>query len=213
MTRPARLVVVIGTATEVGKTWVGGATIEHLRSAGATVSARKPAQSFDPADPHPTDAAILAAASGEDVSEVCPPHRSYTVPMAPPMAAHHLGLAIPTVAELVDEVRWPDPAVDVGWLETVGGPRSPIGSDGDAVTVAGLLEPDVVVLVADAGLGTVNAVLVSIAPFDRYRTVVVLNRFDPDVELHVRNRDWLVEEHSLDVVTSAGDLAVELLDR
>lgn len=207
MSRPRLLVLVIGTATEVGKTWIGGATIEELRAADLSVAARKPAQSFDPTDPHPTDAEVLGAASGEDPATVCPPHRCYTVPMAPPMAADHLGLPVPTVSDLIAEVRWPEPAVDVGWLETVGGPRSPIGSDGDAVTVAGLVHPDVVVLVADAGLGTVNAVLLSLAPFSSHRTIVVLNRFDPDEELHVRNRDWLVDHHALEVVTSATALA------
>lgn len=210
MSRPRQLVLVVGTATEVGKTWVGGATLSLLREAGATVAARKPAQSFDPADPHPTDAEVLAAATGEDPGSVCPPHRAYPVPMAPPMAADALGRPVPSVRELLDEVSWPDPPVDVGWLETVGGPRSPIGHDGDAVTVAELIDPDAVVLVADAGLGTVNAVLVSSAPFADRQVVVILNRFDPTVDLHVRNRDWLEQRHALEVVTSPADLAARL---
>ena len=210
MSRPRQLVLVVGTATEVGKTWVGGATLTLLRQAGNTVAARKPAQSFDPGDVHPTDAQVLGGATGEDPGSVCPPHRAYPVAMAPPMAADALGLPVPSVSELLDEVRWPDPAVDVGWLETVGGPRSPIGDDGDAVTVAGLIDPDAVVLVADAGLGTVNAVLVSTAPFGGRRVVVILNRFDPDVDLHVRNRDWLRQRHALEVVTSPAELAGHL---
>ena len=52
---------------------------------------------------------------------------------------------------------------------------------------------DRVVLVADAGLGTINAVSLSVAPFARARArpVVVLNRYDPDDDLHRRNRTWL----------------------
>jgi dethiobiotin synthetase len=203
-------VLVVGTATEVGKTWVGAATLRTLRAGGTTVAARKPAQSFAPDDPHPTDAAVLAAASGEAPDDVCPPHRAYPVPMAPPMAADALGLPVPTVADLLGELRWPDTSVELGWLETVGGPRSPIGSDGDAVTVAGHLDPDVVVLVADAGLGTVNAVLVSIAPFAGRRVVVVLNRFDATIDLHVRNLDWLRTREGLEVVTDPEALS-ELL--
>ena len=209
--RPRRVVLVIGTATEVGKTWVGAATLRALRDRGATVAARKPAQSFDPADPHPTDAQVLAAATGEATSQVCPPHRSYTVAMAPPMATDVLGLPAPTLAELVAELTWPDEAPDIGWVETVGGPRSPIAVDGDAVDLADALRPDRVVLVADAGLGTINSVLLSIAPFARFEPVVILNRYDADDDLHRRNHEWLKTRKGLEVVTDPEALANALL--
>lgn len=210
MTRPGLLVLVVGTATDIGKTWVGGRTLAVLADRGLSVAARKPAQSFEDGDPHPTDAEVLAAATGERADVVCPPHRSYPVPMAPPMAADALGRPVPTTDDLLGELVWPDPAVTVGWLESVGGPRSPIGSDGDAVTVAERLDPDVVVLVADAGLGTVNAVLVSLAPFAGRPVLVVLNRFDPADDLHRRNRAWLADRHHLTVLTSPEDLADHL---
>jgi dethiobiotin synthetase len=208
--RPDRLALVVGTATEIGKTWVGGRTLALLRDRGMQVSARKPAQSFDPDDPGPTDAAVLAGATGEDPGDVCPAHRTYAVPMAPPMAADALHRPVPTLAELVDELAWPDPVPELGWVETVGGPRSPIASDGDAVDLCDLLDPDVVVLVADAGLGTVNAVLVSVAPFEGRPVIVILNRFDPAVDLHRRNREWLRTREGLEVVVDPEALA-ELL--
>ncbi len=201
MTRPKRLVLVAGTATDIGKTWVGGQVLSSLRATGISVAARKPAQSAEADDPGPSDAAVLAAATGEPVDEVCPPHRSYTVAMAPPMAADALGLPMPTLAELVAELVWPDgPARSVGWVETVGGPRSPIGSDGDAVALAEALSPDLVVLVADAGLGTVNSVRLSTDVFAHWPVIVFLNRFDPDDELHRRNLDWLRTRERLEVV-------------
>lgn len=201
MTQPERLVLVAGTATDIGKTWVGGQVLQGLRSAGVTVTARKPAQSAEADDPGPSDAAVLAAATGEPVEEVCPPHRWYTVAMAPPMAADALGLPVPTLADLVAELTWPDgPARQVGWVETVGGPRSPIGADGDAVDLAEHLDPDLVVLVADAGLGTVNSVRLGVDVFARWPVVVFLNRFDPDDDLHRRNLDWLRTRERLEVV-------------
>ena len=72
--RPGLVVVVAGTATEIGKTWVTARLAERLLAAGATVAARKPAQSFA-ADDEVTDADVLAAATGEDPTAVCPPHR------------------------------------------------------------------------------------------------------------------------------------------
>jgi dethiobiotin synthetase len=198
--RPDRVVLTIGTATDIGKTWVGAETLRLLRDRGLTVAARKPAQSYDPADPAPTDAMALAAATGEDPAAICPEHRTYPVPMAPPMAADELGLPLPTIDELYDELTWPTPFPQIGWVETVGGPRSPIGVDGDAVDLADRLDPDIIVLVADAGLGTVNAVLLSAAPFDEYELVVILNRFDETETLHRRNRDWLRTREGLEVV-------------
>lgn len=212
MSRPHHLVLVTGTATEIGKTWVGGKAIAELRGRGLVVAARKPAQSFDPDDHHPSDAEVLSAASGEPAHQVCPPHRAYPVAMAPPMAAEVLGLAVPTTADLLAELAWPDPPVDVGWLETVGGPRSPIAVDGDAVTIARALRPEVVVVVADAGLGTVNAVALTVDAFSGFRVEVILNRFDAASDLHHRNVAWLVKHHGLRCATTITQLADHILD-
>ena len=208
------LVVCAGTATEVGKTWVGAATLAELRRRGLTVSARKPAQSFAEDDPaEQRDAAVLAAATGEAAADVCPPDRSYPVPMAPPMAAAVLGRPAPTLDELVAAITWPDPRPDVRWVELVGGPRSPIAVDGDGVDLTAVLQPDRVVLVADAGLGTINAVVLSMAPFQQMgvEPVVLLNRYDAEVDLHCRNRAWLADRCGAEVVTTAAALAAVLV--
>ena len=207
------LVVCTGTHTEVGKTWVGAAVLSDLRARGRSVAARKPAQSFDPESDEPLDADVLGDATGEPGDLVCPPARTYAVPMAPPMAAAVLGRPVPTLAELLDEVGWPEPEVDVAWLETVGGPRSPIGRDGDAVDLVAALGPRRVVLVADAGLGTINAVRLSVAPFQAlgHEPIVVLNRFDPNDDLHRRNAAWL---HDLGIAAVLSAAAVaDLLDQ
>ena len=206
------LVVCVGTHTEVGKTWVGAAVLRELRSRGRSVAARKPAQSFDPGDRSPLDADVLGGATGEPGDTVCLPTRTYEVPMAPPMAAAVLGRPVPTLAELLDELQWPQPAVDVAWLETVGGPRSPIGSDGDAVDLVAAVRPRKVVLVADAGLGTINAVRLSIAPVRGlgHEPIVLLNRFDADDDLHRRNAAWL-KDIGIAAVLSTSALA-DVLD-
>lgn len=195
----------VGTATDVGKTWVGAAVLAELRRRGRAVAACKPVQSFDPADGGPLDAEVLAAATGQEPDEVCPPGRTYEVAMAPPMAAEVLGRPCPTLAEVVPA----SPPDGLLWFEGVGGPRSPVAADGDGVDLCRALAPDVVVLVADAGLGTINAVALSVAPFVElgHRPIVVLNRYDGADDLHRRNRAWLVERLGLDVVTSPSSLA------
>lgn len=205
--RPERVLLVVGTGTEVGKTWVSARLLEELREAGVTVAARKPAQSFEPGDdPQGLDAAVLGRASGEPPEIVCPPERCYEVAMAPPMAAEVLGRAPFTTADLVGELRWPDEPVSVGLVESAGGVRSPQAADGDAVRLCELLGPDVVALVADAGLGTINSVRLSVGvlPAPAVPVVVVLNRYDGAEPLHVRNRQWLADRDGLQVVVMPG---------
>jgi dethiobiotin synthetase len=197
--RPARVVFVAGTTTDVGKTWVAAAVLGQLRAGGHRVAARKPAQSFDTADAC-TDADVLAAATGESPHDVCPPHRWYPRPLAPPMAAEVLGEPAFTVSELLAELRWPDGA-HVGVVEGAGGPRSPLATDGDNVDVARGIAPDLVLLVADAGLGAINAVRMSVDAFAGLAVVVTLNRYDDGDPLHRRNRHWLADHDGFVVVT------------
>jgi len=211
--RPARLVLVAGTGTEVGKTWVSAALLGHWRVLGCRVAARKPAQSFEEGS-GPTDAEALGAASGEPPERVCPAHRWYPVPMAPPMAAEALGLPPFTVADLVAELEW-EPGTDLGLVECAGGVRSPQADDGDLCDVAAAVEPDAVVVVADAGLGTITAVRHAV---NALATVpggieVVLNRFDPESELHRRNLDWLRRRDGLTVTAVDGNAMLALARR
>lgn len=212
-TRPDRLVLVTGTGTEVGKTWVGARVLSHLRLAGVAVSARKPAQSYDPGD-RVTDAHLLGEASGEPQAEVCPTSRWYEVPMAPPMAAEVLGRPPIAMAELVGELRWPDPPPVLGLVEGAGGLRSPLAEDGDNLTLVEELQPDVVVVVADAGLGTINGVRLTMEALDRGHhvasLVVFLNRYDGTDELHRANRQWLARRGGYDVVTTIPELVPRL---
>jgi dethiobiotin synthetase len=209
--RPERLVLVTGTGTEVGKTWVACRLARALRTHGLIVSARKPAQSYAAGDdPAGTDAALLGDATGEATQLVCPQHRWYPLPMAPPMAADALGRPGFTVADLVKELAWPV-GVAVGLVECAGGVRSPLASDGDAVALAEALQPERVVLVADAGRGAINAVRLAAAALAGWPVSVVLNRFDGALDLHQRNRAWLAERDGLHVVLDGADLVAPVV--
>lgn len=204
------MVVVVGTGTDIGKTWVTAALARGLVASGVRVAVRKPAQSFAPADPvDGRDAALLGAATGEDPDVVCPPHRSYEVPLAPPMAAAALGRPPIALADLLDELVWPE-SCQVGFVETVGGVRSPISDDADGVGLIAALAPDLVLLVADAGLGTLNLVRLTVAALTPWPVVTILNRFDPSDPLHDGNRRWLTEHDRLGVVTTIDDVATRL---
>ncbi len=211
----------VGTGTDIGKTWVSARLLTGLRAAGLRVAARKPAQSFDPTDdPAGLDAAVLGAASGEPADAVCPPHRWYETAMAPPMAADALGRPAFTIHALMTELEssWPNTAdaaaaVDIGLVETAGGVRSPLAVDGDCLDFCRALVPDVAVLVADAGLGTINAVRLTMESMGSGQsrtptgvpTIVVLNRFDAGSDLHRRNLEWLRGPGGFRVVTVPGE--------
>jgi dethiobiotin synthetase len=205
------LVLVLGTGTEVGKTWVACRLAVALRDRDLKVAARKPVLSYDPDDdPASSDASLLARATDETPEAVCAPHRWYPVAMAPPMAADALGRPAFTIDELIAEMIWPG-GTAVGLVESAGGVLSPIADDADGVSLAERLNPDLVVLVADAGLGTINAVLLSVGVLEPWPVVVVLNRYDQLDDLHRRNRAWLVDRAQLDVVISAEQILPTLL--
>jgi dethiobiotin synthetase len=210
--RPRLLLVVAGTGTEVGKTFVASHLLAALAARGLRVAARKPVQSFAPAAKEPTDAELLGAATGEAPERVCPRARSYPLAMAPPMAAEALGREAPHLAGLVAEVAgsWPRPAVDVGLVELAGGVRSPLAHDGDGIGLVAALAPDLVLLVADAALGALNLVKLAGDALAPHRTLVHLNRYDAADEIQRRNRAWLAERMGLAVTSDPAALLAAL---
>jgi dethiobiotin synthetase len=207
VSRPKVLAFVSGTSTAVGKTWWTAAVARELRARGVSVAARKPVQSGAPGEE--LDADVLGDATGETPRTVCLLHRTYDIPWAPPMAADELGLPPFSVRELARELLW-TPDLAVGLVEGVGGPRSPMADDGDNVDFARAIQPDVVTIVADSGLGVINAVRLSAHAFDDFPLIVALNHYSDDA-LDARSREFLVERADLDVVTSPSHLATSLL--
>lgn len=211
MSRPRRLVAVVGTHTDVGKTWCSHHLLSRWRAQGMSVATRKPVQSFA-TDANATDAEQLASATGEAPRAVCPPHRWYARAMAPPMAADVLGLPRIRLDDLIAEIAWPA-AIEFGLVETAGGVRSPVAHDGDSIDLVRRLQPDRVLLVADAGLGTINAVRLSLQCLTDLPTIVFLNRFDPENSLHALNLEWLRRHDGRQAVTSIEAAALLLAAR
>ena len=199
------VVFVAGTGTEVGKTWAAAGLARLLRESGRVVTACKPVQSYDPDDSGPTDAAVLAAATGQSPGAVCPPERTYEVPLAPPMAARKLGRICPTLDELALSCRFAA-TVDVGLVEGVGGLYSPIASDGHNLDLIERIQPDLVIVVASAELGGIHDTMACTQPLSAHRRAVFCNRFDPRTEVHVLNVRWL-RDAGLDVATALPELA------
>jgi dethiobiotin synthetase len=207
VTRPFRVAVITGSSTEVGKTFVAAGLLGELARRGFSVSARKPAQSYSPGEA--TDSEVLAGSTGEPAERVCLPHRSYPVPLAPPMAARALGRRPPTLSELVDELNqgWPADPVDVGVVEGVGGVASPLAVDGDTADLARCITPDLAILVGEPQLGIINSARLTRLALRPMSITVHLNRFDPTALLHRRNAEWLTENDAFTVTTTIAALA------
>ena len=206
--RPGSLVVVVGTGTEVGKTWVSAAVLAEFRRGGAVVQARKLAQSHAPGDLESNfDGTILAEATGEHPSSVCPPSLTFDRALAPPIAAAVLGLRVPRLADLLAFATFSDDC-DVGLIETAGGLRSPQADDADGIDVITALQPAHVVLVADAGLGTISTVRLCVEDLVRvgHRPIVVLNRFSPADVTATQNQRWLVQRDGFEVLVSPDEI-------
>ena len=202
---PGIVAFVAGTGTEVGKTWAAAGLARLLKDSGLTVAAFKPVQSYDPNTGDPTDAEVLAAATGQDPDEVCPPDYSYPVPLAPPMAAGKLQRACPTLDEMASNCRFADP-VDVGLVEGVGGLYSPIATDGHNLDLIERIRPDLVIVVASADLGGIHDTMACTLPLSAFQRAVFCNRFDPQTEIHRLNVRWL-RDAGLEVATSLAELA------
>jgi dethiobiotin synthetase len=208
--RPRLLIAVTSTATEVGKTWTTAALCQRLSALGYSVAARKPAQSFSPDEAGSTDAEVLAAATGVEPTIVTAPHRWYSTPLAPPMAAAQLGLDSFELADLVSELSFPK-GIDIGFVEGAGGVLSPIANNAHNAHFINALVPHVVIVVADAGLGTINNVRLTAGALQAHRLVVFLNRYDPgSVTTHDLNRAWLTGRDRFDVVVTVDELVTRI---
>jgi dethiobiotin synthetase len=220
--RPRRVVVVAGTGTDVGKTWVTCRVAELARARGLSVAVRKPAQSFDPGT-GPTEAEILASASGEGPHDVCPPRHWYPVAMAPPMAAAAAGMPELFADDLVAGITWPTPRPELGIIEQAGGIGAPQALDADGVDMVERLAPGCVVLVVRPGLGTLSDTRLAVGALRARCAVgrgpglrepvlsVFFNRFDPSQPVHRANLEWLRGKEGLDVFTSPAPLLEKLV--
>ena len=167
---------VTGTDTGVGKTVVTGGIVAALRERGHDVGVAKPLQSGALADDPAGDAMLLREWTGvpETAAEIAP--YSFAAALAPSVAAEIEGrsVALADAVAAVDSIAANHDAVVV---EGAGGLFVPLGHDWTVIDLAVSLSLPVLV-VARAGLGTVNHSTLTIRAIRSYGLVpvgVVLN--------------------------------------
>ena len=150
-----RRIVLVGTGTNVGKTWFGASLCRALRSLGAECVALKPVESGW--TPGASDAELLAAASGHPA--LPSPYR-FDAPISPHLAARLTGreLTLAGIRQLVDRASHDMSCHATSFLviETAGGLFSPLAPGLTNWDVARALDPALWVLVAPDALGVLH---------------------------------------------------------
>ena len=189
------IVLVTGTDTDVGKTIVTSAIAAAAQAAGLRVAVIKPGQTGT-AEGGPTDI--------DQITHLARPHTtrtlaSYPEPLAPLAAARVAGMAPLELYEVVDAVRAEADKHDLVLVEGAGGLLVPMGvrPSGDAWTVADLATTlgGQTIVVARAGLGTLNHTALTLEALDRrgVPAKVVLGAWPAEPELvHWANLTELV---------------------
>jgi dethiobiotin synthetase len=174
--------LITGTDTGVGKTWVSCHLARALVDAGLSVGVMKPCETGMAGGPRPdalpasSDARQLFEASGckAPVGDVLP--YLFKLPAAPSVAALEEGVAV-EMSELEAAFGRLNEAHDVVLVEGAGGLRVPLSPGLDYVDLARQLDLEVLV-VARTGLGTVNHTALTeqaLVAADRAPLGIVLN--------------------------------------
>jgi len=151
-------IVLVGTGTSVGKTWLGAALLRELSRRGVACVGLKPIES-GVTDEAATDAAILGAAGS--LRPGAPPFR-FAPPISPHLAARQAGTSIP-LDEPLRYVQSQESGSDgtaprVVVIETAGGLFSPLSETLVNWDLARALDPSLWVLVAPDALGVLHDV-------------------------------------------------------
>ena len=185
-------VVITGTDTEIGKTYVACRIAETLVRASVSVGVYKPVQSGCELGDVSSDAMRLHAAAGypQTIEAVCP--QTFAASLSPPEAAASAGTAI-DADKIIDGLSaWSH--CDVTFVELAGGLMSPITDEHLGIDIIRQIQPDQTLLVVADRLGSVHQTLATLAaardggvPIDG----VVLNRIGDGDASTASNRRWI----------------------
>lgn len=160
---------VTGTDTGVGKTHVTARFVRALREAGRSVGAYKPVCSGATIDPDGRrsweDVERLHAATGGTLPRERVGPQCFDAPLAPPVAAAREGRSV-DIDAIHTGLEWWLGRVEALFVEGVGGLLCPLTESTDIADLA----RDVgfpLLIVARAGLGTLNHTLLTLDAADR----------------------------------------------
>ncbi|MFE6224153.1 MULTISPECIES: dethiobiotin synthase [unclassified Streptomyces] len=147
------IVVVSGTGTEIGKTVVTAAVAAAAVAAGRSVAVLKPAQTGLAPDERGDADEVVRLSGAKTAAELA----RYPEPLAPGTAARRAGMAPVGPAQVAEAARALAGEHDLVLVEGAGGLLVRFDEDGGTLADAARLLGAPVLVVAPAGLGTLNA--------------------------------------------------------
>lgn len=222
----SKKIFITGTGTDVGKTYVTGLIVKKIREAGKCAGYYKAAMSGnerqDDGSLIPGDALQIKQMSGIDqpIAEMCP--YIYESAVSPHLASKIEGnpVEMKHIMETFDHICV---KYDYVTVEGSGGICCPLRFDGQAIQLEDFIKAQKLscLLIADAGLGTINAVVLT-AEYMKTHGIsvkgVIMNRYQPGNRLHEDNRYMCETMTGLKVVTCVKegdtdlDIPFELLE-
>jgi len=155
--------LITGTGSGVGKTWVGCALARALRSSGKKVIALKPVETSCAGMPEEDeDGVLLAQAAGQSQ----PLHAIFRLPepVAPALASDRSGITIDFDALVLKIERYGGEA-EYLLIEGVGGLLSPVTWEWNMVDVARALGASALVVAVDR-MGAINHTLLTLSALE-----------------------------------------------
>lgn len=191
----SKTIFITGTGTDVGKTYVTGLIVKKLREAGKSAAYYKAAMSGNQRRPDgsliPGDALQVKTMSGmeQPLEEMCP--YVYETAVSPHLASQLEGNPVDMERVLCDFDQVCG-KYEYVTAEGSGGILCPLRFDGQTIQLEDfILARDLpCLIVADAGLGTINAVVLT-AEYMKARGIlgkgIIFNHYEPGNKLHEDN--------------------------
>ena len=209
---------ITGTGTDVGKTYVTGLIVKKLREGGASSAYYKAAMSGNERRPDstliPGDALQVKIMSGveQPLEEMCP--YIYETAVSPHLAAKIEGnpIEMECVLKNFDRVCG---TYDYVTVEGSGGIFCPLRFDEQKIQLEDFIKARSLacLMIADAGLGTINAVVLT-AEYMKARKIpvkgIIFNHYEPGNPLHEDNRLMCEAMTGLNVVACVKDGDMDL---
>jgi dethiobiotin synthetase len=179
--------MIVGTDTNVGKTYVSCAIARQLIKEGTQTGVYKPACSGsliedETGAPYWEDVELLAQAIDRKypIEQICP--QRFHAPLAPPVAAQKEGTKVDE-ALLRQGVLWWQDQAEFLIVEGVGGILCPLSENLLVIDFAAALNFPILI-VSRAGLGTINHSLMTIEVLQKrglHIAGLILNDVDPEL--------------------------------
>lgn len=191
---------ITGTGTDVGKTYVTGLIVKKLREGGKSAAYYKAAMSGNDRRPDgsliPGDALQVKTMSGieQPLEEMCP--YIYETAVSPHLAAKFEGnpVEMDRVLKNFDQVC---DRYEYVTAEGSGGILCPLRFDEQKIQLEDFIKARSLacLIIADAGLGTINAVVLTAEYMNTHKIPVkgiIFNHYEPGNPLHEDNK-WMCE--------------------